>query len=154
MKACWGFSLDFIPHISGGSVRWHRSDKTAMLDIIIDNKNLMQASFYSGVPRLEEDLQGLLPQAVALANGTWRRGATYHGMLDIIRDIRDTHSNCFGYYNYTQLPLAYAFLSAKTGDLLTAEAELDQYVIRNRLDDDEVAKLKKLARDCAELTIK
>jgi hypothetical protein len=24
IKACWGFSLDFVPHISAGWVRWHR----------------------------------------------------------------------------------------------------------------------------------
>ncbi|HKV41499.1 MAG TPA: hypothetical protein VJX67_19995 [Blastocatellia bacterium] len=27
LGALWGFSLDFVPHISGGSLRWHRSDK-------------------------------------------------------------------------------------------------------------------------------
>ena len=38
VKACWGFSLDFVPHISGGKVRWHGSDKTARLDVIVDLK--------------------------------------------------------------------------------------------------------------------
>ena len=66
-------------------------------------------------------------------------------MLDLIREIRDKHINCFGYQNYTQLPLAYAFLLAKTGDLGSAETELDKYTLSYRLDDDEAAELKKLA---------
>jgi hypothetical protein len=70
-------------------------------------------------------------------------------MLDIVREIREGHSNCFGYENYSQLPLAYALLSAKTGDIQTAEQELEQYVSRHNLDDDETAKLRKLARDYA-----
>jgi hypothetical protein len=71
-------------------------------------------------------------------------------MLEIIREIRDRRTNCFGYVNYTQLPLAYAFLSAKTGDLETAEKEIAQYIIRFQLDDEEAAKLKNLAKDYAE----
>ena len=33
LKACWGWSLDFVLHISGGRVRWHRSGKSARLTV-------------------------------------------------------------------------------------------------------------------------
>jgi len=56
IKACWGFSLDFVPHISGGRVRWHRSDKTAMLDVMVDPRSLPQASYIHGPARLTEGL--------------------------------------------------------------------------------------------------
>src|SRR5262245_51929970 len=42
LTAWWGFSLDFVPHVSGGKLRWHRSDRTAMLDVIVNPKNLPQ----------------------------------------------------------------------------------------------------------------
>ena len=29
----WGFSLDFVPHVSGSTVRWHRTDKSSLLDL-------------------------------------------------------------------------------------------------------------------------
>ena len=145
MKANWGFSLDFVPHISGGRVRWHRTDKTAVLDVVLDPKGLHTVSYIHGSARLAEGLRSLLPEATARARESWRRGATFHGMLDLIQEIRDKHTNCFRYQNYTQLPLAYAFLLAKTGDSRSAEAELDQYALLHRLDDDEAAKLKKLA---------
>ena len=48
LKACWGFSLDFVPHVSGGVVRWHRSDKAAMIDVIVDPVALPQPQRSSG----------------------------------------------------------------------------------------------------------
>src|SRR5262249_33447793 len=33
---CWGFSLDFVPHVSGSSVRWHRTAKAAIFDLCYD----------------------------------------------------------------------------------------------------------------------
>jgi hypothetical protein len=33
---CWGFSLDFVPHVSGSSVRWHRTAKVARFDLCYD----------------------------------------------------------------------------------------------------------------------
>lgn len=147
LKACWGFSLDFVPHLSGGHVRWHRSDKAAMLDLIVDPKDLVQPSFLWGPAHLEEGLRELLPEAVARAEDTWRRGASFEGMLDIIRGLREGHTNCFGYKSYTQLPIAYAMLCAKTGDLAAAERELDAWAEGRYAD--EAEKLKKLSRDYA-----
>lgn len=147
MKACWGFSLDFVPHLSGGHVRWHRSDKTALLDVIVDPRDLEQPSFLWGAAHLEEGLQRLLPEAVARAQETWRRGSSFEGLIELIREIRDQHTNCFAYRNYTQLPLAYAMLCAKTGDLATAEQELAAYA--EGMEAGEAEKLKKLSRDCA-----
>ena len=151
MKASWGFSLDFVPHISGGRVRWHRSDKSAMLDVIIDPRHLPTPSFLHGSEHLAADLRKLLPEAVAKAQESWIKGSTFHGMLDIIREIREhnTNPNCFGFYNYSQLPLAYAFLSAKVGDMQSAEQEIELYVTSRKLDDDEASTLKQSVRNCA-----
>ena len=125
---CWGFSLDFVPHVSGSSIRWHRSDKTAMLDVIVDPVALPQPCFLFGPERFRHELSSLLPNAVAAAKQDWDRGSTYNGMLDVIREIREHNTNCFGYRNYTQLPLTFAFLTAKTGNLRLAERELDEYL--------------------------
>jgi hypothetical protein len=32
----WGLSLDFVPHVAAGRVRWHRTVKSAMLDLVWD----------------------------------------------------------------------------------------------------------------------
>jgi hypothetical protein len=95
LKACWGFSLDFVPHVSG-NIRWHRSDKTARLDVIIDPVALPQPCFLYGPEQFRIELETLLPDAVAGAKRDWSRGSTYDGMLDLIREVREKNTNCFG----------------------------------------------------------
>ncbi|WP_206026467.1 hypothetical protein [Roseimicrobium sp. ORNL1] len=148
LKAKWGFSLDFVPHLSGRRVSWHRSNKAAMLDVVVDPKDLGQPSYLFGSARLSSGLQKLIPEALTRAVATWAKGDTYQGMLDIIREIRECNSNCFGFYNYTQLPLAYIFLSAMTGELNAADEELERYLSLHHLKEGEDAKLRKLVRDC------
>src|SRR3954469_10621541 len=67
LKACWGFSLDFVPHISGATIHWHRTDKTARLDVIIDPIALPQPCFLYGSERFRLELEALLPNAIAAA---------------------------------------------------------------------------------------
>jgi hypothetical protein len=150
MHAQWGFSLDFVPHISAGWVRWHRSDKTARLDLVVDPRGLPRPSSGHGPDKLEEGLSELLPKAAQMAQESWRRGSTFSGMLEIICEIRDRSTNRFGYFNYTQLPLAYAFLCAKTGELKSATDELERLATTRDIDEVEKAKLMKLAREYAE----
>jgi hypothetical protein len=147
LKACWGFSLDFVPHVSGSSIRWHRSDKTARLDVIVDPVALPQSCFLYGPARFRAELQVLLPDAVAAAQRDWEIGSTYKGMLQLIREIRDKNTNCFGFRNYTQLPLAFAFLLAKTGDIVLAEQELEENLAMYSIKDAETAKLRRLLRE-------
>ncbi len=151
MRARWGFSLDFVPHISARRIRWHRTNRTAILDVIVDptEKTLPRLSYIHGVARLHDDLQRLLPAAVEKAKQTWRRGETESGLLDLVREIREHNTNCFPFDVYTQLPLAYAFLSARLGDLGSAEQELSRYVSRHKLDDEDAATLKKLVQGVA-----
>jgi hypothetical protein len=63
--------------------------------------------------------------------------------------IRERQTNYFPFDMYTQLPLAYALLSAKLGNLASSEQELDRYISRLKVDDDASVKLKQLAREYA-----
>jgi len=150
--AQWGFSLDFVPHVSGRGLRWHRSDRTAKLDVIVDPKRPCQTSYSDGAKWLHHDLKTLVPDAVARAEETWRRGATFAGMLEILREIREQKPNRFNFQNYSQLPLALMFLLARTGDLGGALAELDAYrpFLKPQYEADVKMKLGKLLRACAE----
>jgi hypothetical protein len=148
LKACWGFSLDFVPHLSGGSLRWHRSNKAARLDVFVDPRVLTQPCFLYGAEKFRSELVSLLKQAVPAAEVVWARGATFAGMLDIICEIRERATNCLGYRNYTQLPLACMFLAAKVGDADLAKRELEEYLQRNWLDEREAKKLRRLVLEC------
>jgi len=122
-----------------------------MLDVLIDPPEgvLPRLSFIHGAARLHDDLQRLLPAAVEKADETWRRGETERGLLDLLRELRESNANVWPFDIYTQLPLAYAFLSAKLGDLTSAEQELDRYISRSKLNEETGTKLKKLARALA-----
>jgi hypothetical protein len=151
MRARWGFSLDFVPHISGGRVHWHRTNQTAMLDVTIDpsEEALPRLTFIHGAARLQDDLKHFMPEAVKRARETWERGHAEHALLALVQQVREHNTNRFPFDVYPQLPLAFAFLSAKLGDLTSAEQELDRYISQLKLDDETAAKLKKLARECA-----
>lgn len=132
-------------------MQWHRSEKKAMLDVIVDPKEEVLAllSFIHGAARLHEDLNHLVPAAVQKAKETWRRGETERGLLDLVLEIRECQTNAWPFNMYTQLPLACAFLYARLGDLGSAEQELDRYVSRLKLDNEAATKLTKLASEYA-----
>lgn len=149
MKAAWGFSLDFVPHLSGGQVCWHRSNRTARFDVIVELPGREYASFLHGAAWLHHDLERLVPTALEQAQETWRRGSTLAGVLGIVREIREQGINSFYVFFSWQLPLACMFLSAKIGDLAVALAELEAYAGKYELAEDVVAKLAKRLRDLA-----
>jgi hypothetical protein len=130
MKAVWGFSLDFVPHFSGGRVCWHRSNRTAMFDLYVELENRMYASYLSGAAWLHHDLERLVPVTLERAQETWRRGSSLVGVLDIVREIRERKFNHFYAHFSWHLPLTFMFLSAKIGDLAAAQAELEVYAPR------------------------
>ncbi len=120
-----------------------------MLDVIVDPIALPQPSYLFGTGKLRADLVALLPAAVAGAQRDWERGSTYEGMLEIIHDIRERHTNCFDFRNHTQLPLASAFLLAQVGKIEAAERELESYLAGNWLKDAAAKKLRQLLRESA-----
>ena len=148
LNACWGFSLDFVPHVSGNRLQWHRSDRTARLDVIIDPRPQPDPCYLYEADRFRDELLALLPGAVAAADRDWTRGATYDGMLGIVREIRELRTNCFAFDNYTQLPLALMFLAAKVGDSALAEREMEAYLRGSRLAEREGDRLRQLVRAC------
>jgi hypothetical protein len=147
MKAVWGFSLDFVPHLSGGRVCWHRSNRTAMFDLYVELEDRIYASFLHGAAWLHHGLERLVPTALERAQETWRRGSTLPGVLDIVREIRERKINSFYVYFSWHLPLTFMFLSAKIGNLAAAQAELEAYAREYELAEDVVAKLAKLLWD-------
>jgi hypothetical protein len=149
MKARWGFSLDFVPHLSGGRVCWHRSNRAATFDVFVDLEDRPYASFLYGAVWLHHDLERLVPIVLERAQETWRCGSTPAGVLEIVREIRERKINSFYVYFNWHLPLTFMFLSAKTGDLTAAEAELDAYARKYELAEDVAAKLARRLRDLA-----
>jgi len=148
MKASWGFSLDFTPHLSGRRIAWHRSDRTVQLDVFFDSGR-DHACFLWGAEWLRRDMERLVAISIGSAQETWRRGASWPGMLDLAREMRERRINGWLVWFRSQFPLTLIFLSAKVGDLAAAQAELEAYVRDQELPDAVAAKLAELVRKVA-----
>ena len=92
---------------------------------------------------MDRDVGAVLTNALERARRDWDRGKTLEGMRDLICDIRDRKTNHFGYANYTQMPIALAFLSAKLKDASTAERELSRVVDLHALNEAAVVQLRR-----------
>jgi hypothetical protein len=144
VKPQWGFSLDFVPHLSGDRICWHRSNRTAQFDVVVEMEGRKYASFNRGAAWLCHDLDLLVPPALERAQETWQRGSSFSGILDIVREICERRINSFYVYFSWHLPLTSMFLSAKIGDLSTAQSELEAYARERELDEGVVTKLAEL----------
>jgi hypothetical protein len=152
MKARWGFSLDFVPHLSGDRICWHRSNRTARFDVVIERQGREYTSFLHGAAWLRHDLERFVPPALAQAEETWRRGSTLAGVLDIVREIRERRINSFYALFTCRLTLTFIFLCATNGDLAGAQAELEAFARSCELSEDVVARLAKIVQDAARLS--
>lgn len=129
----WGVSLDFVPHFSGSSLRWHRTPKSSILDLCFD-----PCDYDNPFPDLVCSLFGLdvakasgmkqADYAIPLALG-W-----FHSIQDITDLVREYEAAKqrravrFGFYNYVQHPLAFALVLARVGRLEAARAELRRFL--------------------------
>jgi hypothetical protein len=147
----WGVSLDYVPHVAGrGTVRWHRTDKSARLDLTYDTVDhesdrgwelsaFSSAAEFSGRcraigPRLAEAVEGFV---VPLTSDVAIREA--------FEAKRKRATTRFGFENYYQNVLAYAFTLARVGETADAESWLARYLEANEPDDEEIAaKLRNL----------
>ena len=126
----WGLSLDYVPHVSGSQVKWHRTDKSAMLDLCISSRDSrMDMCYLYGNKVLESNLS----TAVSLSVG---HATNFFASVKSITDLPDAFERTkkyygeyrgLGYYNYAQHPIAYAFTLAKLGDTKKTEQEFEQY---------------------------
>jgi hypothetical protein len=133
----WGLSLDFVPHVKGNELAWHRTDKSAVLDLVYDPVDFdaeWASSFaiYSlhGADRVRRDAERVLPAAVRKARA-WLDGAQeLASVLERAEWLRtaDRPGRRFAFENYVQQPLAYAFLLARSGSRDQALQVLDGWI--------------------------
>jgi hypothetical protein len=66
LAPAWGYSLDFVPHFSGREMKWHRTERSVLLDAFVDgqrHRDLLLTYMY-GIAGLLENLH---PRVVAVA---------------------------------------------------------------------------------------
>lgn len=104
-------------------MKWHRTEKSALLDAFVDgqrHRDLLLTYMY-GVSGLLENLHHRVTAAVQMASQFWAKGDTPHRVYSIVEELRsEPGSNCF-----VQLPIANAFCLARNGREAEGRAELE-----------------------------
>jgi hypothetical protein len=122
----WGFSLDFVPHVTtGGDIKWHRTSKSARFDFMyrpIDYEPLSKetndwcASPLATREELQEDVARVTRMVVAHAIPFWLRVRGIEDLPSVYREHRSRPSVGLPFASFPQQVLASAFVLAKTGD--------------------------------------
>src|SRR5207244_4395149 len=112
----WGLSLDYVPRMTGATISWHRTNKSASVDLSYSPKDgeadrttqVWTMRGIDGEEALNADARRLLrwgiPKALAFFDTVTNvrdLGALFEGK------VRDKTSNWL-YANLTYAPLAYA----------------------------------------------
>lgn len=133
----WGFSLDFAPHVSGSSVKWHRTPRSALLDLRWDPFDYeprrvpsYEFSGLHGEAHLRRQIARGDGRALRAADGFWNRVQSVPDLVATMEWVRRLPSDRFVFDNYSQQIIAYAFALAATGAQERAAAELAACITR------------------------
>ncbi|QYD68242.1 hypothetical protein KZJ38_18555 [Paraburkholderia edwinii] len=130
MAPRWGLSFDFVPHVSGNPVRWHRTNKSAMFDLTVDARDsAMEISLIHGEQAIVQSSAAVVEKAVACADEFWQRVNSIEDVVAAFEWLRRYLSKGgLGFYNYTQHSVALAFVLAKIGDEDGSRRELSRFL--------------------------
>jgi hypothetical protein len=126
----WGVSLDFVPHVSGSSVKWHRTPKSAMLDLRVDARDRdLDLPYHHGPKPLLERGPQVVRKGVDQAQTFWARSKRLPDLLGAFEWLKDYYGTRrgMGFYNFVQHPVALASVLAFLGRTTEAVAELERY---------------------------
>jgi hypothetical protein len=136
----WSISLDFVPHVTKtGRIAWHRTAKQHRADLgvdpVDDPKRLSAGRLVvwgmgpqDGVRKALDRSAGL---AVELAEQWFGRITDVPSLIPVFEEAERQPAVRFGFDDYVQHRLAYAFVLARTGNTERARTELDRWCQRH-----------------------
>lgn len=160
----WGWSFDFVPHVSGKKLAWHRTDKSARLDVWEVSRDFIKAGT-RGDTRKRREAVVFSAYGPSRASVEDRHRRAFQTLLPLIRAYyagTGTPERMLGsmetalgdsYYRFTQavpLTVSAAFLAAALGraergkELLAGLDWTDEYRDTARLLEEKLAKQPQL----------
>lgn len=142
----WGLSLDFVPHLSGKKLRWHRTKKSAIFDLTVDaHDRELDMTYIKGPEVIQNKAPAVISEAIRRAIDFWVESDSIEKLPKSFQLVKKHLSfGGLGFYNYTQHPIAHSLVLAKNGRLSEAEAEMDIYIDRMRVSEDTQIKLREI----------
>lgn len=115
----WGYSLDFVPHISGNSVKWHRTAKSAIFDLFITADPKLELNLLQDEVRIRRDLPRVLSASLKAAADFWSPPPTLNDLPSVFEHVRETRkeSRWLPAENCTQFTPGYIFTLTKLGQM-------------------------------------
>ncbi len=158
LAPAWGYSFDFVPHFSGREMKWHRTEKSVLLDAFVDGQHQrdLVLTYMYGVSGLVENLASRVSAAVKAVGVFWGKGGTPGGVYSLVEELR----NKPGANLFAQLPIANAFCLARSGREVDGRAELERFLQgrskypSTELSDATVAKVWRAFADAGATTAK
>ncbi|MFT3996653.1 MAG: hypothetical protein QM667_04535 [Asticcacaulis sp.] len=131
LRPYWGLSLDFVPHVSGKQIRWHRSNATARPDLHVPPRDpALSLPYIHGERPVRRGHPTVVTTAITRAEPFWSNATTIESLPQAIAGLRAyLHGADLGFYNYTQHALTAAFVHAQNGNLPEALSELAHHSV-------------------------
>ncbi len=153
---CWGFSLDFVPHlVRGEEIKWHRSSKSALMDLAYDPLDYTRDVDEWSVPRFGsvEEIRiraaEIAERATSMADVFFARVTAVDDIVGLFEEMRTRPFVRFGFDNYPRNALAYAFTLANVGRWVAAREWLQKYIKSEGLSQETATQLEELLQSAA-----
>lgn len=128
----WGYSLDYVPNFDNSykNIYWHRTNKSAMIDVFPFYFDFFKYSLSRfNTPRKHaKNLENNTPHIIQDMNDFYSQGSETTELVSILEKCEAFKTSGLGFWNWSQLPLAYAFTLNKTGNTEKANEILDTYL--------------------------
>ncbi|MBT8454907.1 MAG: hypothetical protein HKO95_01295 [Rhodobacteraceae bacterium] len=145
----WGYSFDYVPHVAGDTVHWHRTPKSAIFDLWQEAPyGKMDLSLLMGLPALEAELPRTVKQAKAAATSFWKPRPALADLPGLFQNVEAARAKAkqFGFDMLVQPRLAWAFTLARTGERARADDMLADWMEKRKLADPTRQRLEALLR--------
>jgi hypothetical protein len=137
----WGFSLCFVPKLSGNKLIYYKSEKDTKLDYRYDpldyydnsRRELMISRLHGAEKAKQSGLLSsnkYLPIALSLFSGVKGVPELCQLFEESLQAHRKSRPKRFGFFNYVQFPIAYAYSLAHEGNYNKGAAILQETIKR------------------------
>lgn len=159
IAANFGLSLDFVPHVAAGTVKWHRTAKSARYDLRVNTKSRwLGVTTFENLATIQEEVDFMMPRALKMACGFWEQAKSIEEVANRFdwsegRFLR-SWKHKLPYSAFIKPSPADAFLAAKLGCHSKAVRLLDEWLETERItqkyeiNPEVPSKLQKLLREC------
>lgn len=120
LRARWGLSLPFVPHVSGREVRWHRTPKSALLDLWLWSPELEAKEppvfdLCYGLKELTKQCTKRAGRILETALSSLEQAKAVSDLPQLYEQQKVAWKPAMGFYTWSQHPISHAFVLARLG---------------------------------------